>query len=210
MGRNNLAGSVCSLNDELGSVYERGGPVAEWCERLLGVRYELSRSRPGALQTEEIDIGRLAGASVLLGGLAKRACRRFHIEDIIGDLEGEADIIGIAAKRGAIPACGSAENGPRSTCILEECAGLHRLHVHEIFKPWFRTLARAQIKHLAASHAILAGRLGEAGDELDAHRGIGMGLRLGQEGEGKSLEGIAGEDRGCFIESLVNRRLPTS
>src|SRR5262245_53693157 len=137
MGRSNPAGSVCSLNDELGSVYERGGPVAEWCERLLGVRYELSRSRPGALQTEEIDIGRLAGASVLLGGLAERACRRFHIKDIIGDLEGEAYIVGIAAKRGAIPVCGAAENGPSSACISEEGAGLHRLHVHDFFKPWF-------------------------------------------------------------------------
>ena len=85
-----------------------------------GFIHEAACLAPRAIQPQKVDEGRLAHALVLLRRLAERLRGRLHVEDVVGDLEGEADVVGIAPQGRRI-ACahhrarlaGKAEEGAR-------------------------------------------------------------------------------------------------
>src|SRR5437868_15095480 len=56
-----------------------------------------ARLLPRTLGTEHGDEGRLAGIGILAGALAGRFFIAAMVDQIVGDLEGEADIAGVAA-----------------------------------------------------------------------------------------------------------------
>ena len=64
-----------------------------------------------------------------------------------------------------------------------------------------------EIVHLSAGHAADAGGARQRRDQRDAHLGVGMDLRPGQNVEGQSQQRVAGQDRGRLVEFLVHGRL---
>ena len=71
-----------------------------------------------------------------------------------------------------------------------------------------RRAAAGEIEHLAAGHAAEAGGRGKARDQLGAHRRVGVGGRVGENGEGQRQQRVAGEDRGRLVEGPVHGRPP--
>ncbi len=84
-----------------------------------------------------------------------------------------------------------------------------------VFSCWSRVtaarssadLAGRQVHHLPAGHAGRAGGAGELDDQLGADEGILVRRLVGEDLEGQSVQRIAGEDRGAFVEGAVQSRL---
>ena len=72
--------------------------IGEMLDRLVD---QQCRLLAGALRAEQRDERRLAGAGVLADALAGRGLVARMVDQIVGDLEGEADVAGIAAQRRA-------------------------------------------------------------------------------------------------------------
>ncbi len=70
-------------------------------------------------------------------------------------------------------------------------AGTGRLHIH----------------HLAADHALAAGRPGQSGHKLATHLGRGMGLGCGKNFKGQRQQGIARQHGRCLVELDMGRGL---
>ena len=77
------------------------GSRLERLEMRDGLVDQKRRLGAGALDAEDRDEGRLAGGGVGADRLAGFRGRALDIEQIVGDLEGEAEIMGIAAQRQA-------------------------------------------------------------------------------------------------------------
>src|SRR5664279_5232063 len=66
---------------------------------------------PRRLEAEDADVGRLVGIEILAGGLAEgRRCLR-HVEDVIDDLERQADRLAVARQRLPLQRRGLAASG---------------------------------------------------------------------------------------------------
>src|SRR4051794_32913612 len=81
----------------------------------------------GPLEAEDRDEGGLAGRRVATHRLAGLGRRALDVEEVVGDLEGEAEIVGVAAQRMALLAPGLAEDGAGLAGEGDEGAGLEPL-----------------------------------------------------------------------------------
>src|SRR6185312_11598556 len=85
------------------------------------------RLRPGALDAEDRHEGRLPRRRVLAHRLAGDAGRALDIEQIVGDLKGEAEIMRIGAQSKTQLLRRLAENGARLAGKGDQRAGLQAL-----------------------------------------------------------------------------------
>ena len=170
------------------------------------MRNRLLDQHPGlfarALGAEQAEEGFLAAPLVLAQLLAGDRLVALGVEQVVGDLEGEAEVAGIAAQSG--PAFG--RDAPEDRAGLDRAgdqrAGLERLQPRDGRQVEAR-LFGFQVHHLPAGHARGASGARQLGDQLDADIGIGM-RRFGRHHfERQRVERIAGEDRGRFIPRLV-------
>ena len=67
-------------------------------------------------------------------------------------------------------------------------------------------MLRDQVQHLAADHAVPAGRLGQRRHQLAADVGVLVGRRIGQHLEGEGQQPVAGQDGGRLVELAVAGR----
>src|SRR5260221_4456869 len=127
---------------------------------------ESGRLRAGPLEAQnrhESGLSRRRVAADRLAGLGRRA---FDVEEIVGDLEGEAEIVGVAAQGKALLAPGLAENGAGLAGEGDEGAGLEALQPGDGADIEGRIVLGQEVDHLAADHPNGARRLGEGSDEL--------------------------------------------
>ena len=87
------------MNDPTGNVGEARVEQAGAIERLARAAVAISGERARLLQAKEGGVGGLAGRLVLAGGLAQRRGRALDIQDVVDNLEGEADLFPILVDR---------------------------------------------------------------------------------------------------------------
>ena len=78
------------------------GPVAVALDGGYGFVDQLIGFGPGAFQPVQVDKGGLAGMGIFLGLLAECFGGRFDIENVVGNLERQADLVGLSAQHLAV------------------------------------------------------------------------------------------------------------
>ena len=178
-----------------------GIETIEMCNRLIGQHICLF-ARP--LDAQQGDEGRLAGAGILAHRLAHRSRIAFGVKQIVGDLEGQTDIMGIGLKRLALrdaaPCRGSRRprrkrrSAARSSSAADRViSGMSRSHV-----------LGQQIEHLAGHHADSRRRRRPARPPARSAPAGRNGCRAWrQHFEGAGQQRVAGQDRGGLVVLLV-------
>jgi len=179
--------------------------IARQC--LPHARGKFAQLRLGTVHAQQGREGALVLGLVLAGGLAQLFGAGFDIEDVIADLEGQAERIGETVELGQHGfGCITAQraHAHRST---DQRTGLQRMHAGEGCQ---RLLLAGgiDVQRLAAAHA---GRAGGMGQGLQARHAQCRRQRcIGQQAERTGLQGVAGEDRGGFVEGDVGGGLATA
>ncbi|SBO42933.1 protein of unknown function [Cyanobium sp. NIES-981] len=154
------------------------------------------------VQTEQLGVGGLVGGEVLAGGLAEHLAAGRHVQDVVDDLEGQADAAGIGPqgreqRLGSSGDQGAAEHaGPQQRTGLVQVDVLEGVEIHG--------LAFALQVHHLATHQTRGARgqaqLAHHGQQaLRRHPGAAQGHHL----EGAGEQGIAGQDGVGFPVHLV-------
>ncbi len=140
----------------------------------------------------------------------QRLARQFgvalYIQYVVGNLEGEAYIAGIAFQMRAAFGWDMAEDRAHFDAGGNQRAGLQRL------QPRYRgqvkgRLFRLQIHHLSARHAIRATGQRQRRNQLAADEGVGVGARTGEDFKGQRMQRVARQHGGCLPECAVHRGL---
>ena len=152
---------------------------------------------------------RLAGVRVLAGALARRGLVPAMVDEVVGDLEREADVARIAAI--GRPRLGRqlGHDARRLDRIFDQRAGLQLLEPGDRRKVELLAL-RGEVHHLSAGHARRAGRSGQLEHEVGADPRVLVRRGMGEDLERQSVEAVAGEHRLGLAERLVNGRLAAS
>src|SRR6056297_4069324 len=101
-------------------------PVAVWCDRFAGLLDQRLLAVACAVEAQKRDEGRLAGLSILAQSLARLLAVARHVENVVGDLEGQPDGAGIGPER---PGIGAAEDGAGLRRPFDQPAGLVALKI---------------------------------------------------------------------------------
>ena len=148
--------------------------------------------------------GALVLRLVLAGGLAQLFGTGFDIEDVIADLEGQAECIGETVELGQLRFVGVAAQRTHAHRRADQCAGLQCMHAGQC-RQGLLLAGGIDVQRLAATHARGAGRVGQGLQAGHAQRG--RQWRVGQQAEGAGLQRIAGQDGGRFVEGDMGGRL---
>ena len=179
--------------------------------------------------------GRLVLRQILASGLAEGGGIALDVEQVVADLEGQAERVGVTVQRRARIGIGIAGDRAQAHRAAQQGAGLHRMQAFEvgerkrkgvrvIFRSKdinslnlptenmtltpFRASGRSDVQCLSATHARHAGRACEFGQHRHLPR---IALRRGgKHFEGQRLQCIAGKDRGGFVEGHVHGRLASA
>ena len=177
-------------------------------ERGLGTGYQLCRRLPCRIKPHQHNKACLPAISVLPGGFAKRRFITAVIEKIIRNLEGQTEITRISRKRRFERLTGTAVNATGNGRELDQRAGLHALHLPHLFKRHGAVL-RLEIQHLATCHPSDAGRRCQRRHQPGTPHRIMMCRRIGQQPEGKCLQGVARKyGRRLVKGDMAGRRAP--
>ena len=126
------------------------------------------------------DKRRLAGGAVLARRLAHRWRVAVRIEQVVGDLKGEAEIFAVTSQRRALRVGRASEHGARFARRGDQRArlqGLQPPHVRRRHAARLAALFRLEVEHLPEHHAASAGSVRQQACQLGAHAGIGVRLR---------------------------------
>ncbi len=185
------------------------GPFAERLEHSDGLADGIPKDGPGTLDPVPRDQRRLAPVDILGGLLAGRlgACSR--VDEVVGDLKRQSQAGPELGHPSTVGPVRPSQDRPDLAGAAKKRTGLHRLQGSDGIVGQVLVF-RYQVDHLATDHAADSGRFGETGGERGAHRGVVVGGGIGQNREGQREQPVAGQDRGRFVESLVNRWLPAT
>jgi len=197
--------SGTALDDEAGDIPHQVGRLAKGIEVAAGLFGQQIGLRPGAVEPKQGNESSFTGVGVLLDLLADQGGIALDIEDIVGDLEGEAEVVGVITQGEVEFAMGLAQHRARLTGEGEQSAGLHLLQPGDPGNIEIQIVG-LKVDHLTADHAERAGGLGQSGDQFTANLGIGMGGGMSQHFEGAGQQGIAGEESGLLIELTMTGR----
>ena len=98
----------------------RRGPRVERAQLRLRVRDQARRDLPRLFEAEQRRVGRLLRGEVLARGLAQHLGGLRDVEDVVDDLEGEADRAGVGAQRRDLRGRGAAEERTRDDRGLQQ------------------------------------------------------------------------------------------
>ena len=156
-------------------------------------------------------VGGLLERGIRAGGLAEQRRIAFHIEDVILDLEGEADVGPETLERRELGARGEAgRQRPEQHAALDQRSGLAPVHLLDLRD---RELPSdgGQVDRLPAGHAAGAGGPGEHADHLQARAGGGLAEGLvGEHGKGQRLQRVPDQHRGALVVGAVAGRAPAA
>mmetsp|Transcript_31563 Transcript_31563/g.77813 ORF Transcript_31563/g.77813 Transcript_31563/m.77813 type:complete len:325 (+) Transcript_31563:442-1416(+) len=199
--------SIAARDDVVGKAVERRRGLAVLLERVLGVVDQLLRHLLGALETQQLRVGGLVGIEVLARRLTQLLRRRGHVQDVVGDLEGEANLERVHLALLDLLVGRASKDGAARDCRLEQGGRLVRVDPGQRVHAHVRLALRLQVEHLSARQADRADRLPQRGDDLDDPIG-GHVLRLARDVvEGLREQRVAGEDGDIVAVQLVVRRL---
>ena len=208
-----------------GQRLERIGGEAEGFDGGEGLGDEPAGVAARLLEAVDGGPGGLDAGRVLAGGLAKLLGRLRHVEDVVDDLEGEADLFAECAQSrdGRDPhlgiemwgtrICGQTVESAADDAGGDERAGLGAVDGLDQFGGG-RDAFGLDVYHLATDHSggksgvNLAGATDSGADcdgdlAHDPHHGIGWRGELGDGLEGERLERVAGQDRDGLAEGDV-------
>ena len=112
------------------------------------------------------------------------------IEDIVGDLEGGAEIPAEGRDIVTLLRLRAAEDRPGLRAVLDEAPGFQCLESGDLGRGEVRPF-RQHVDHLAADHAARAGGGAERRHKLAPGLGIGMGIAVDQHLEGAGEQRVA-------------------
>ena len=189
-----LASLVLSLNDVVRNTDERRRPIAEGRQRLLGLVDQPLGLGLGPVQPQELHVRGLVGHQVLGGGLAQILRRGRHVENVVGDLEGQADVERVPLAGGDLLGRGAAEDGTGGNGHLEERRGLVGVDPSQLVQGGISLGLALEVHHLSSGQADVADGLAQPADDVeDAVGGDVLGI-ASHVLEGGREEGVAGED----------------
>ena len=123
-------------------------------------------SRP--LDPHQRDECCLSGLLVLAGLLAHLFLVAFHVQQVVGDLERQTQIMSVGMKGMALGFCRLAQDGPRFAGESDKHAGLHPLQAGH-FLHLERVVLRYQVEHLSPHHAVRANGARQLHDQIATH-----------------------------------------
>ena len=181
---------------------EIGGGFLEGCEGGEGLGLQARGFGAGGLQTVDGDVGQLALGSILAGGFPKFFGRRRGIEDVVGDLEGEADGFTKGGHSGPLGGGRPGGDGPQFATGADQGRRFAPVDPFQAGDGGGVLVdggaLGVEVVLLATHHPPTAGGPGQTG------YGRATQVRAGLEGQG--LEGVPRENRRGFVEGLVAGR----
>lgn len=147
---------------------------------------------------------RLVGLRVLTGGLAERRGVGGGVEDVVDDLERQAEVAARAAEGGEVARVRAADETAQHEGGRDHRGGFVEMNELQLVGGRVGFFLREEVFHLAADQAAAAGGIGEFADERVGEDGV-HSVALGEETEGVGEERVAGEEGGGFVELLVRR-----
>ena len=128
------------------------------------------------------------------------------VEQVVGDLEGQADVAGIAAIRRARLGRDAAHDAGGLDRELDQRAGLQLLQPGDRADVELLPLGD-QVEHLPSGHALRARGARHFQHQIGPDERILMGCGVGDDLERQVVKAIAGQHRGRFVEGAVDGRL---
>ena len=149
---------------------------------------------------------RLSGMCVLAGALARGGFVAAEIDEVVGDLECEADVARIATIRRPRLIRQLGHDARRLDRIFDQRAGL------ELLQPGDRRDIEGlpfgdEVHHLPAGHSARSGGAGKLEHQLAPHPRIVVRGRMREDVERERVQAIAGEHRLRLAERLVDGQL---
>mmetsp|Transcript_38678 Transcript_38678/g.121161 ORF Transcript_38678/g.121161 Transcript_38678/m.121161 type:complete len:397 (+) Transcript_38678:293-1483(+) len=163
----------------------------------------------GTVEAHELRVGGLVGVLVLAGGLAELLGGGGHVQDVVGDLEGEPDGVSVDLHVLHVRVRGAGELGAALHAALEQRGGLVGVDPAEVVQAHALLALALEVHDLPAGEAQRphAGRkvLDDVEGVLDGHAYLGK--LLGGEEERLREHGVTGEDGDILAVHHVVRRL---
>ena len=185
---------VLSLNDVVRNADERRRPVTEGRQRLLGLVDQPLGLGLGPVQPQKLHVRGLVGHQILGGGLAQILRRGRDVQDVVGNLEGQADVEGVPLAGGDLLGGGAAEDGTGGDGHLEERRRLVGVDPSQLVQGGIALGLALEVHHLSTGQADVADGLAQPADDVeDAVGGNILGI-ASHVLEGGGEEGVAGED----------------
>src|SRR4051794_31636650 len=186
-----VMGSRVARDDAVGELAELLGiGDAAAVERGVSGATERFGMRVRGVEAEDGDVSRLVVLVVLAGGLAERRRRLRDVEDVVDDLEREADGIAILAERLPLVGAGAAAGRAHEDAGAQQRSGLPAVHVRE--GPFVELQADArEIDRLPARHSGTARGTREQAAEARLQRRLDAAVGRSQHLEGERLHGVA-------------------
>src|SRR5579859_5164257 len=116
--------SRAALDHEMGNLAQQLGLVAERLQMAQSLVDQCPSLVLGALEPQDRDEGRLAGLGIAADRLAGLGGGAFLVQEIVGDLEREPDVMGVIVQLPAHFRRRLAEDGARLAREGDERAGL--------------------------------------------------------------------------------------
>ena len=179
-----------------------GAELRQMTGRLIR---QFPRPLARALHAQQRHEGRLAGGLIPADRLAGDVLAALDVQQVVGDLERQAQIPRIVPQRPVRVRRRLAEDRSGDAGEFDDGAGLQRLQPGDRRQIELGVL-RLQVDHLAAHHAGRAAGLRQRQRQFRPHQRIGMGGRIGQHLECHRQQSVAGQDRGRLVELPVHRR----
>lgn len=183
--------------------FEGDGTASERFQGGIGPGGETSGNSARFFEADDRWVSGLLGGNVFTGGLAELLAGLGNIQNIIYDLESEADVIAEIGKspelcRGAVRGHAAKAHGTAKKRGSFSFVDISKVRFGDLFSLAF------EIGHLTSDELEGAGRLGQIHDHLVM--GVAFGGRgLNQYFEGLGEEGISGENGDAFPVNLVVR-----
>lgn len=197
---------MAAVGDEAGGLVENICASAKWLKQHCSVCDQ--PGQPGfcpGLATQRHQCA-LAARCVLAGRLAHRLGVRRQVQQVIGQLEGEADGLAIVAHQLPVTGTAAGDDGASFAGKADQRAGLHCLKRDDCRFVRCRCLC-SQIERLAAGHTADTRGTRQRQHQLGLLPIGEVRFRCGDDVEGKCQKAVAGKDRIGLAVGDMHRRL---
>ena len=161
----------------------------------------------GAVQAVETDVGDLAVACVCAHRFAERLLITGHVQDVVDDLEQQAEFVGERTERDRNLGLGAGIDDGASHGRCDQAAGLEQVDLTKRVSRFAAVVA--QVKELPADHSVDTRGRSEFGDDAESRRRPAR-LPLSDEADGLGEQRVARQDRRVLAERAVARRPPAA
>ena len=200
---------MAAVGDKAGGLIENVDACAKRLEQRGSICDQRCQPgfRPGL--TMQRDQGALATGCILASRLTHRLGVRGQVQQVIGQLEGEADSLAIGSHQLPVASTAAGDDGASFASKADQRAGLHCLKRDDCGLIRCRCL-RSQIQRLPAGHAADAGGARKSQHQLGLLPVGEVRFRCGDNVEGERQKAVAGEDRIGLAIGDMHRRLAAS